>query len=55
MLGKGKVDFARVKKILDEIDYEGWVIIEGAVPEGADPFQSYVANNKYLRSVLNKA
>jgi sugar phosphate isomerase/epimerase len=55
LLGQGKVDFARVKKILDDIDYEGWVIIEGAVPEGADLFQSYVANNKYLRSVLNKA
>ncbi|RDC61610.1 sugar phosphate isomerase/epimerase family protein [Adhaeribacter pallidiroseus] len=55
LLGQGKVDFVRVKKILDDMDYEGWVIIEGAVPEGADPFQSYVANNKYLRSVLNKA
>jgi L-ribulose-5-phosphate 3-epimerase len=55
LLGQGKIDFPRVKTILDEIRYEGWVIIEGAVPEGADLYQSYLANNQYLRSVLNKA
>ena len=55
LLGQGKVDFERVKNVLDEIQYDGWVILEGAVPEGADLFTSYVANNKYLRSVLNEA
>lgn len=55
LLGQGKVDFERVKNILDDMSYDGWVIIEGAVPEGADLFTSYVANNKYLRSVLNEA
>jgi sugar phosphate isomerase/epimerase len=55
LLGQGKIDFVRVKKILDDIKYDGWVIIEGAVPEGGDMFSSYVANNKFLRSVLNKA
>ncbi|MEX2594932.1 MAG: sugar phosphate isomerase/epimerase family protein [Anditalea sp.] len=54
LLGQGKVDFARVKNVLDEIEYDGWVIIEGAVPPGADLFQSYVTNNEYLRSVLNE-
>lgn len=53
LLGQGRIDFARVKGILDEMGYEGWVIIEGAVPQGAEMLPSYVANNKYLRSVLN--
>jgi sugar phosphate isomerase/epimerase len=55
LLGQGNIDFTRVKTILDEINYDGWVIIEGAVPQGADLFQSYVYNNKYLRSVLNES
>jgi L-ribulose-5-phosphate 3-epimerase len=54
LLGQGKVDFVRLKKVLDDIGFEGWVIIEGALPEGADLFKSYVTNLKYLRSVLNK-
>jgi L-ribulose-5-phosphate 3-epimerase len=55
LLGQGKIDFARVKSILDDIRYDGWVIIEGAVPKDAEMFPSYQANNQYLRSVLNKA
>lgn len=54
LLGQGKVDFERVKSLLDEIDYDGWVIIEGAVPKGADLLESYITNNRYLRSVLNQ-
>jgi sugar phosphate isomerase/epimerase len=54
LLGQGKVDFERVKILLDEIDYDGWVIIEGSVPKGADLLESYLTNNKYLRSVLNQ-
>ena len=53
LLGQGKIDFVRIKSILDKMQYKEWVIIEGATPENADMFESYVANNKYLRSVLN--
>ena len=53
LLGEGKVDFVKIKNILDDIGYDGWVIIEGAVPQGSDLIESYKANNKYLRSVLN--
>jgi sugar phosphate isomerase/epimerase len=52
LLGQGKIDFAEVKKAIDEIKYEGWIQIEGAVPENADMFDSYVLNNKYIRSIL---
>jgi sugar phosphate isomerase/epimerase len=54
LLGEGKIDFSKVKAILDQMNYSGWVVIESAVPKGADVYASYVANNKYLRSVLNK-
>jgi sugar phosphate isomerase/epimerase len=52
LLGQGKIDFNEVKKAIDDIGYEGWVQIEGAVPENAIMFDSYVLNNKYIRSVL---
>jgi sugar phosphate isomerase/epimerase len=52
LLGQGIIDFKEVKKALDAIDYEGWVQIEGAVPENAVMFDSYVLNNKYIRSIL---
>lgn len=53
LLGQGKIDFPEVRKAIDDIGYEGWVQIESAVPEGADMFESYLLNNKYIRSVLN--
>ncbi|MCM4151902.1 sugar phosphate isomerase/epimerase [Arenibacter sp. N53] len=52
LLGQGKIDFEEVKKAIDDIKYEGWIQIEGAVPENADMFDSYVLNNKYIRSVF---
>ncbi len=52
LLGQGKIDFQKVRSAMDDIGYRGWVHIEGAVPENADVFDSYVANNKFIRSVL---
>jgi len=52
LLGQGLVDFAEVRKAIADIGYEGWVQIEGAVPENSDMFASYVHNNTYLRSIL---
>jgi sugar phosphate isomerase/epimerase len=52
LLGKGRVDFVKVKEALDEIGWSGWLVIEGAVPKGASMFDSYVLNQKYLRSVF---
>lgn len=53
LLGQGKIDFQEVRKAIDEIQYEGWIQIEGAVPENAEMFDSYMLNNKYMRSVFN--
>jgi L-ribulose-5-phosphate 3-epimerase len=52
LLGQGKVDFPEVRNAIDDIGYEGWVQIESAVPENADMFESYLLNNKYIRSIL---
>jgi L-ribulose-5-phosphate 3-epimerase len=53
LLGKGKVDFKEVRKAIDDIGFEGWVQIEGAVPEGAQMLESYVENNKFVRNILS--
>jgi L-ribulose-5-phosphate 3-epimerase len=53
LLGRGKIDFPRVKEILDSINYKGWVVIEGALPKGADLTDAYLANVKFLRTTLN--
>ena len=52
LLGQGKVDFAKVRAALDDIRYEGWVQIEGAVPSGKPMLESYQSNCKFVRSVL---
>lgn len=52
LLGKGKVNFERVHEAIDEIGYEGWMHIEGAVPPKGDLVQSYIANQKYIREVF---
>jgi sugar phosphate isomerase/epimerase len=52
LLGKGKVDFAKVREALDDIGFSGWIQIEGAVPEGSQMLPSYQANLKFLRGVL---
>lgn len=52
LLGQGKVDFKKVRGALDDIDYSDWLVIESAVPKGADVLESYIANRKFLRSVF---
>lgn len=52
LLGQGRIDFVRVRDILVDIGYDGWIIIEGATPEGADITESYLANTRYARSVF---
>jgi L-ribulose-5-phosphate 3-epimerase len=52
LLGQGKVDLKRVHEAIEEIGYEGWMQIEGAVPPKGDLVQSYIANQKYVREVF---
>ena len=52
LLGQGRVDFSQVRAAMDDIEYAGWVQIEGAVPDGATMLPSYQANAKFLRKLF---
>ena len=55
LLGQGKIDFAKVKEAVDDIGWQGWLVIEGAVPKGGDLVESYVHNQKFLRGIFPTA
>jgi sugar phosphate isomerase/epimerase len=50
LLGQGKIDFAAVRKAVDDIGYSGWIQIEGAVPKGQSMLESYVENVRFMRA-----
>lgn len=52
LLGQGKIDFPSVRNTLDEIGYEGWVVLEGGIPAGMGVEEAYSANVRYIRSVF---
>lgn len=51
LLNKGKVDLVKVRQALDDIGYSGWLQIEGAVPPGKPMLESYLENNRTVRSL----
>ncbi|GAB4001261.1 sugar phosphate isomerase/epimerase [Spirosoma daeguense] len=53
LLGQGDVDLKKVRQVLDEIGYSGWLQIEGAVPKGKPMLESYIENNKTVRSLFS--
>ena len=53
LLGKGKIDFRKVRAAIDEIGYGGHMQIEGAIPPGGKLIESYIANLKFLRDVFS--
>jgi L-ribulose-5-phosphate 3-epimerase len=53
LLGQGKIDFKKVRAALDDIDYAGWIQIEGAVPPGQPILESYKANCKFMRDIFS--
>jgi sugar phosphate isomerase/epimerase len=52
LLGQGRIDFKRFRKAIEDIDYKGWIQIEGAIPQDAAMLPSYIQNKAYLRSIL---
>ena len=52
-LGEGTLDWPRIAKALKDIDYQGWMQIEGAMPPGADIIPVYQHNRKYLESLFS--
>lgn len=49
LLGQGRIDFAAVRKALDDIGYSGWIQIEGAIPKGTPMLESYIENVRFMR------
>ncbi len=52
LLGHGKVNLERVRDAIEEIGWEGWMQIEGAVPPKGELVPSYIANQKYVRTLF---
>ena len=50
-LGEGFVDFPAVLEILEDVSYEGWVIVETDVRQKATPLESAVISRDYLKSI----
>lgn len=52
LLGRGSIAFERLRGVLQNIDYNGWLIIESAVPKGMEVERAYRRNVDYLKSVF---
>lgn len=50
IFGQGKVDFAAVRKAMDDVGYRGWIQLEGASPLGL--IESYRQDRAYLKQVF---
>jgi L-ribulose-5-phosphate 3-epimerase len=52
-LGEGTLDWPKIAKMVKDIDYGGWMQIEGATPKGADIIECYQQNRKYLEGLFS--
>lgn len=52
LLGEGKIDFPKLKKTINQIAYDQWIVIESAHPKGSDLGEAYRHNQQYLRSLF---
>ncbi|MDH5398803.1 MAG: sugar phosphate isomerase/epimerase [Cyclobacteriaceae bacterium] len=49
-LGQGKVDFNKVRSLMEDMDYSGWMHLEGSRPEGTEIVPVYKENLAYLHT-----
>jgi len=49
-LGQGRIDFKKVRRALDQIEYSGWIQLEAAAPNGV--LKDYAAYYRFLRSIF---
>jgi sugar phosphate isomerase/epimerase len=56
LLGKGTLDWPAIGRAVYEKGYygDGWMQIEGAIPDKADLVESYRHNHSLLKSVFSK-
>jgi L-ribulose-5-phosphate 3-epimerase len=52
-LGQGTLDWPKIAKAVKDIDYQGWMQIEGATPPGVDIIECYKDNRKYLETLFS--
>jgi L-ribulose-5-phosphate 3-epimerase len=52
-LGEGTMNWPEIAKMVKDINYQGWMQIEGATPQGADIVTCYQQNRKYLESLFS--
>ena len=50
LLGQGRIDFPAVRRAMDDIGYDGWIQIEGAVPKGQPLIESHHRNVRFMRT-----
>ena len=50
MLGKGRIDFHKVRRAMDDVGFGGWLQLEAEHPHGLIP--DYTTDAKYLRSIF---
>lgn len=53
LLGKGPVNFEKVRDAINDIGYEGWMQIEGATPPNSSLVTSYTTNLTFLRGLFH--
>jgi len=52
LLGEGVIDFEKFKASLDKAGYKDWLIIEGAMPKGAEVIEAYKENFATLDGIF---
>ena len=50
MLGQGRIDFHKVRRAMDDVQYSGWIQLEAAQPHGLIP--DYTVDAKYLKGIF---
>jgi L-ribulose-5-phosphate 3-epimerase len=50
MLGSGRIDFKKVRKAIDDVDYSGWLQIEAVAPHGVIP--DFTRDRTYLKTIF---
>lgn len=53
LLGKGDIDFERVKELLHSMQYKGWLIIEGSIPKGMSREEGCEKNATYAINLFD--
>ena len=53
LLGKGDIDFEKMKSLLRSMQYKGWLIIEGSTPKGMSRAESCEKNAAYALNHFN--